>query len=142
VFEHAIKHRPRIGQTIRHGRGCWTSGRTNEKPQPKGTWRSCPASKASCIQAECSARFNDAGTPFVPAFGFAAPVKRCSPPSRDTIGATLGHSELVPLISLRKEKALDLRPRSGATLCGSKGRAMLLTSMTVLRNRSPNATNA
>ena len=46
VFEHAIKHRPRIGLTIRHGRGCWTSGRTNEKPQPEGT-----GAKLSCFQS-------------------------------------------------------------------------------------------
>jgi hypothetical protein len=45
---------------------CSAGVNLNEK-QP--TWerrpgRSCPASKASCIQAECSARFNDVGTPF------------------------------------------------------------------------------
>ena len=58
------------------------------------------------------------------------------------VGTTLGRGTAVPLRSLRKEKALDLRPRTRATVCGSTVRARSLTSEAVSRNRSPNATNA
>jgi hypothetical protein len=40
----------------------------------------------------------------------------CSPASRGTRGAAVGPCHAVPFRSLRKEKALDLRPWSGAAL--------------------------
>jgi hypothetical protein len=63
----------------------------------------------------------------------------CSPASFGTRGATLGPCQVVPLKSLRKEKALHLRRRAGPTLCGSTGRARSLRSVAVSRIRSPRA---